>query len=89
MACSMKTMMKLGVGIAAVALTAYILFPQFRDLIVALAPTLAFLICPLSMLLGMKMMSSQGGQSCQSSAKAAEEKPAATAGNEVKASPVN
>jgi hypothetical protein len=89
MACNMKTMMKLGIGIAVGALTAYMLFPQFREPIVALAPTLAFLICPLSMLLGMKMMSSQGSQSCQSSAKTAEERPEATAENEVKARPVN
>jgi hypothetical protein len=68
MACNMKSMLKAGLGIFAVAGTAYVLFPQFRELIIALAPTLVFLLCPLSMLFCMKMMQDKNGQGCQSSA---------------------
>jgi hypothetical protein len=63
----MKSMLKIGLGVFAVAATAYVLFPQFREQIGGLAPTLAFLICPLSMLFCMKTKQSRNGQSCQSS----------------------
>jgi hypothetical protein len=68
MGCSMKSMLKAGLGIFAIAGTAYVLFPQFRELIIALAPTLVFLLCPLSMLFCMKMMKDRNGQGDQSSA---------------------
>jgi hypothetical protein len=67
MACNMKTMMKIGGGMLAAAGVAYVLLPQFRELIVALSPALIFLLCPLSMLFAMKAMQGQNGQSCQSS----------------------
>lgn len=66
MMCSMKTMLKVGLGMLLVAGSAYILLPQFRDAIVGLAPTLVFLLCPISMLACMWMMRGKGGQSCQS-----------------------
>jgi hypothetical protein len=68
MGCSMKSMLKAGLGIVAVAGTAYVLFPQFRELIIALASTMVFLLCPLSMLFCMKMMKDRNGQGDQSSA---------------------
>jgi hypothetical protein len=66
MSCNMKTMLKLGVGMLAAAGAAYALLPEFRELIVALSPTLLFLLCPLSMLFAMKAMQGQNGQSCHS-----------------------
>jgi hypothetical protein len=67
MMCNMKTMLKVGAGMLVAAGTAYLLLPQFREMIVALAPTLLFLLCPLSMLFCMKMMQGQNGQACDSS----------------------
>lgn len=66
MMCNMKTMLKVGLGMLLVAGSAYLLLPQFREAIVALAPTLAILLCPISMLACMWMMRGNGGQACQS-----------------------
>jgi hypothetical protein len=87
MMCNMKTMLKVGVGMLVVAGTAYLLLPQFREPIVALAPTLLFLLCPLSMLLCMKMMQGQNGQACESSTgKEGDKRPSAQVTAEEKAS---
>jgi hypothetical protein len=87
MMCNMKTMLKVGLGMLVAVGTAYLLLPQFRELITALAPTLVFLLCPLSMLVGMKMMQGQNGQACSSSAGNEDEKRAsALAKTEEKAS---
>jgi hypothetical protein len=68
MMCSMKTMLKVGLGMLLIAGLAYLALPEFRTWILAASPTLLFLICPVSMLVGMKMMQGQSGQSCQTPA---------------------
>jgi hypothetical protein len=68
MMCNMKTMLKVGLGMLFVAALAYLALPEFRTWIVAASPTLLFLICPISMLVCMKMMHGQNGQSCGKSA---------------------
>lgn len=64
MMCNTKTMLKVGLGLLVGAVIAYIALPEFRSWILAASPTLLFLLCPLSMLLCMKMMHGQQGQSC-------------------------
>jgi hypothetical protein len=54
MACCVKTMVKVGAGVLGAAVTAYLLLPEFRGVIVAVSPTLLFVLCPLSMLLCVK-----------------------------------
>jgi hypothetical protein len=68
MMCSMKTMLKVGIGMLLVTGLAYLALPEFRAWIIAASPTLLLLICPISMLVCMKMMQGQNGQSCQSPA---------------------
>lgn len=59
MKCSMKTMLKVGCGVLLSLGALYLAFPTFREVLLAVAPFLLFLICPLSMFLMMKGMSSQ------------------------------
>jgi hypothetical protein len=55
MNCS-KTMIRVAVGLGAVWLAAYLALPELRASLSGLAPFAVALICPLSMLLMMKMM---------------------------------
>lgn len=64
MVCNTKTMLKVGLGLFASAAIAYITLPEFRSWILAASPTLLFLLCPISMLLCMKMMHGKNGQGC-------------------------
>ncbi|WP_373887955.1 DUF2933 domain-containing protein [Massilia sp. WF1] len=41
----------------------YISVPEIRSLILTAAPTLVFLLCPISMFLGMRLMGGKGGES--------------------------
>lgn len=65
MNCNMKTMLKIGIGMLLIAGIAYVALPEFRTWIFAASPTLLFLLCPVSMLLCMKMMNAQNKQSCK------------------------
>lgn len=47
--CSMKTIIKIALGIGLLLVIGYVAFPQFRTMIVAFAPYLLFLACPLAM----------------------------------------
>jgi hypothetical protein len=58
MNCS-KNMIRVGAGLATVLFAAYLALPEFRTAIVGLAPFAVALVCPLSMLLMMKMMMSK------------------------------
>lgn len=58
MKCDMKTMLKAGLGLAAVAIVGYATFPAARELILAISPFLFLLLCPLMMFLMMKSMHS-------------------------------
>ena len=64
MMCNAKTMLKVGIGMLVAVGIAYAALPEFRNWILAMSPTLLFLLCPISMLLCMKMMHGQNGQSC-------------------------
>lgn len=55
MNCS-KNMIRVGAGLATALFAAYLALPEFRTAIVGLAPFAVALVCPLSMLLMMKMM---------------------------------
>lgn len=57
-----KKVIPVGAGLATVLFAAYLALPEFRTAIVGLAPFAVALVCPLSMLLMMKMMSSQKPQ---------------------------
>jgi len=72
MKCDTKLMIKIGVGIAAVLGIAYFTLPGARALVVASAPILLSLICPLAMIFMMKGMNSGNKQQDEKS-----EKPAA------------
>ena len=61
--CSLKTMFKVGLMMSAITGILYVSVPEIRSLILAAAPTLVFLVCPISMLLGMRLM---GGKGCGS-----------------------
>lgn len=61
MNCS-KNMIRVGAGLATVLLAAYFALPEFRTAIVGLAPFAVALVCPLSMLLMMKMMTKKPEQ---------------------------
>jgi len=56
MHCNPKTMIKIGVGIGTALLVAYFAFPGARALVVASAPILLALICPLMMIVMMFTM---------------------------------
>lgn len=58
MKCDVKTMLKGGLGLAALIAVAYAALPVAREWIAALSPFLFFLICPLMMLFMMKGMQS-------------------------------
>lgn len=56
MMCSAKTMFKVALGMLLVFGVAYIALPEVRVWLIAISPTLLFLVCPISMLLCMRMM---------------------------------
>lgn len=49
--CSLKTMVKILLGIGALLLAAYLVLPESRSTITAIAPVLLVLACPLAMLM--------------------------------------
>ncbi|ALK99682.2 MULTISPECIES: DUF2933 domain-containing protein [Massilia] len=52
--CSVKTIVKVALGIGALLILGYLLFPESRALIAAAAPYLLILACPLGMYFMMK-----------------------------------
>ncbi len=54
--CSIKTMLKIALGMILLLITGYVAFPAFQLRIVAAAPLLLVLACPLSMFFMMKGM---------------------------------
>jgi hypothetical protein len=59
--CSVKTMVKIALGIALILVAAYLIFPQFQMEIVSAAPYLLLLACPLAMYFMMKGMNTHEG----------------------------
>ncbi|MOA55530.1 hypothetical protein D3C78_1793420 [compost metagenome] len=53
-----SALVRLGIGAAVLLVAAYILFPAFQDWIVAVAPVLLLLLCPLMMVFCMRGMHS-------------------------------
>lgn len=58
MKCDMKTMMKAALGLGVAIAIAYVAMPAVRGWILASAPFLFFLLCPLMMFFMMKGMQS-------------------------------
>ncbi len=56
MKCDAKTMLKIGGIIAALLVVGAIAFPQFRPVIISLAPFALFALCPISMIFMMSTM---------------------------------
>ena len=54
--CSIKTMVKFGIGLLVLLGIGYVVFPQYQSAIRAFAPFLLILACPLAMYFGMKQM---------------------------------
>jgi hypothetical protein len=61
MKCNLKVMLSVAAAMAAAAGFAYLTFEEARAAILASLPILAVLLCPISMLVMMKMMHSGGG----------------------------
>lgn len=65
MKCNLKVMLSVAAAMAAAAGFTYLTFEEARAAILASLPILAVLLCPLSMLVIMKMMHSSGdGAQC-------------------------
>ncbi|WP_235185023.1 DUF2933 domain-containing protein [Cupriavidus sp. SK-3] len=58
----MKSMITAGIALAAMLATAYALLPPVRALVLSIGPYLLLLVCPLSMWLMMKSMSTHDDQ---------------------------
>ena len=54
--CSIKTMIKIGIGLAVLLVVGYIVFPQYQGAFRVFAPFLLILACPLAMYFGMRQM---------------------------------
>lgn len=54
--CSMKTLIKIAFGMGLLLVVGYVIFPEFHAWIVAAAPYLLVLACPLAMIFMMKGM---------------------------------
>lgn len=61
MKCDLKTMLKVGAGLAILLTGVFLVFPQFRPAIIGLAPLALFALCPLSMIFMMSMNKKQDG----------------------------
>lgn len=61
--CSPKTMLKIGFIIAIPLAIGFITFPQFRTVIISLAPFAIFAVCPLTMMFGVHGMGKKEGHS--------------------------
>lgn len=61
MSCDFKTMIKLAIGLGLGLVAAYFALPEFRTFIVAAAPVLLALICPLAMVIMMFAMKDKSG----------------------------
>ncbi len=66
MKCNTNTMLKTAAGLALVAGVVYFTVPAAQAFVLASAPLLVALICPISMLFMMKMMNSNGAEAGKS-----------------------
>lgn len=56
MKCDLKTMLRVGGILAIILAGGYFIFPQFRPVIIGLAPFALFTLCPISMFFAMNAM---------------------------------
>lgn len=56
MKCDLKTMLKLGLALGGVITVVAIVLPQFRPVVIGLAPFALFALCPISMWVAMRGM---------------------------------
>lgn len=75
MMCSAKTMLKVALGLLVVFGISYVALPEFRVWLIAISPTLLFLVCPISMLLCMRMMNKSCNTQTGNTSTAAESLP--------------
>lgn len=61
MKCDLKTMLKIGAVLVGVLAIGFFAFPQFRPIIISIAPFAIFALCPLSMIFMMGMNKKQDG----------------------------
>lgn len=73
MRCNVKTMLRTAGVIGLVAVIGYFAVPEARAFIVASAPVLIALICPVSMVVMMQMMNGSGSKATESREAAAPE----------------
>lgn len=67
MKCDLKTMLKVGAIVAGILAVGFFAFPQFRPIIIGVAPFALFALCPLSMIFMMVGMNKgQNQKGCQS-----------------------
>ncbi|ANA35768.1 DUF2933 domain-containing protein [Ralstonia mannitolilytica] len=60
--CSVKTMVKIGLGIVVALGVVYVVLPQYQTSIRALLPFALVLVCPLAMVFGMRGMHASGDE---------------------------
>jgi len=60
--CSVKTMVKMVLGIGVLLIIGYAVFPDLRNAIAIAGPYLLFLACPLAMFFMMKSMNMQDNE---------------------------
>lgn len=80
MKCNSKTMLSVGAALGLTALLAYFALPDARSLILANAPLLVALICPVSMLVMMWFMRGNKDQAGKTSGDSERKLPIAGAG---------
>ncbi len=59
MKCDPKTMLRIGVIITVLLVAGFVTFPQFRQMIIGLAPFALLALCPLSMIFMMGSMNKE------------------------------
>lgn len=64
MKCDTNTMLKTAAGLAVVAGGLYFTVPAAQAFVLASLPFLVVLVCPISMLIMMRMMNSKGAEAC-------------------------
>lgn len=76
MKCDTNTMLKTAAGLAVAAGVVYFTVPAAQAFVLASAPLLVALICPISMLIMMKMMNSNGAEARGAAGKSNDASPA-------------
>jgi len=81
MTCNSRTMLTVGLALGLAGALAYFTIPAAQAFILASAPILVALICPISMLVMMFMMKAKDGGKKDQAVETAERRPAPPIGN--------